>query len=798
MASPRSSVSSRALGVAVVCVLVAATLVVATSSPPAGAAGIAIENPSSWLETRAVAAGDPATTIGGTESARVMRATFVVRHDLSTPVTSVQIETQITNNTCEANSSWYTTANNSGDRQLSITELPNHLFASDGDTNYTGVGYSLVKFTWNQQSEWGGSGMRDHVSAPSGSNRRDWQTCAKVRLSDNTEATAGLMPIHLVMGYSPGTDEDFQYASNAASSQFNQAVTVGSSLSFVAKIDDPDSSGCGDEADGYRIHLLNLVTGVTTQVFDSGRLGQPSEPYEFTRSVTFPARGRYAVQVEVGVDVDNGDWGLDCDNGPNWSDGSGKYEIGSVDVNDPPGAVTFTRSNSLADPANGGITPGSSLAVNASFADDSDAESQAINLVDWDRSSSQTPRYARTKQASGPITGGIASPATTSFGTDVPPNDYTVRAGVYDNGSMVASSSGSNTKSSSGSIVVRVANPATAAVTCSPSPVPKNATSTCTATVTDTVVTGVGTRAKVDPTGTVNFAKVAGDGAMTFTPASCTLTPQGGGVSTCSTSAGVTLGDTYTVGATWAGDTKHRPVTQVANTVSYGNRRTQITTSCAPTVISVNSTTSCTFRVSDIDIGTKSAPLGTNAVSITVSEGASPQSTNKCTLVTLNASESTCAIVINGGSTGGVNGLKTIAASFTGPGTGTTGHRSSSGFGSFNVQGITPGGNRHSTTSSVSCTLTNVPVNSANTCTATVTDTDSGPTNPLGVVTFYTSGGASPNQATCTLSVFSPGVSKCSVNITALAKASKGTWAFYNGSINHKTSSSSPVIWYGT
>lgn len=789
---------SRLLGALATTSLIAGLVVVATDTSPAGAAGIVIENPSTWLETRAVTSGNnTGTTIGGTESSKVMRATFVVRHDLSTPVTAVQIETQITNNTCEANSTWYTTANNSGDRQMSVTELPSHSFSAAADTNYAGVGYSLVKFTWNQQAEWGGTAMRDHVLGAN-PNRRDWKTCAKVRLSDNSEATTNLVDIHLVTGYG-ATDEDYQYASNAAATQFNQTASVGAAIDFTASIDDPDSGGCADEADGYRIHLVNLVNGSSTQVYDSGRLGQPAEPYSFTRSVTFPSRGRYSVQVEVGTDYDDGDWDLNCDNGPDWSDGSGRYEIGSVDVNDSPAPVTLTRSSTLADPANGGITPGSALSVSAAFSDDADPASQAINLVDWDLSSSQSPRYTRTKQGSAPITTGIASPQSSgTFSTNVPPGDYTVQAGVYDNGSMVASSSNSNTKSSTSSLVVRVANPASAAVSCSPSPVPKNATSTCTATVTDTVVTGVGTRAKVDPTGTVNFAKVAGDGAMTFTPASCTLTPQGGGVSTCSTSAGVTLGDTYTVGATWAGDTKHRPVTQVTNTVSYGNRRTQITTNCTPTVISVNSTTTCTFKVSDIDIGAKSTPLGTNAVSITVSEGASPQSTNKCTLVTLNASESTCSIVINGGSTGGVNGLKTIAASFTGPGTGTTGHRSSSGFGSFNVQGISPGGNRHSTTSSVSCTLTNVPVNSANSCTVTVTDIASGPTNPLGVVTFYTSGGASPNQATCTLSTLSPGVSRCSVSITALAKASKGTWAFYNGSINHKTSSSPPVIWYGT
>lgn len=362
--------------------------------------------------------------------------------------------------------------------------------------------------------------------------------------------------------------------------------------------------------------------------------------------------------------------------------------------------------------------------------------------------------------------------------------------GFNGKGGEIQYSSGNGYAGSAGTATITWTTKHTTSTTisCNPARVPYQVATTCTVIVTDTKPS------PVTPSGTVTFSKTEGTGTETPSPnGSCTLGGSGASAS-CTFTYSSNTTDTYRFNASYGGGPDHFASGPATGSFSVTNRNTQITGTCSPNPVATGSTTTCTFTVTDTDTaGTKVSPLG--PVSVTVASGASPQSST-CSLAASGPGVSTCPIVFNSGPPN--TPLKVISMSFQG-GTGGDRHRSSSGFTSFNVTG-TPVGARHPTTSTMTCSAS-VPVNSSNLCEATVVDNaTSGATSPTGVVMFYTSGGASPNQATCSLNAINPTTSKCSVSITALAPAgNKATRIHYFGSIVHNTSATvNSLIWQAT
>jgi len=104
-----------------------------------------------------------------------------------------------------------------------------------------------------------------------------------------------------------------------------------------------------------------------------------------------------------------------------------------------------------------------------------------------------------------------------------------------------------------------------------------------------------------------------------------------------------------------------------------------------------------------------------------------------------------------------------------------------------------------STSTAVSCSPGTVPLSSATSCTATVTDTDGGPTStPSGTVTFATSqSGSFGSGASCTLSATSTaGPASCPVSYTPSA-AGSGTHtitASYGADARHATSAANTTV----
>ena len=102
----------------------------------------------------------------------------------------------------------------------------------------------------------------------------------------------------------------------------------------------------------------------------------------------------------------------------------------------------------------------------------------------------------------------------------------------------------------------------------------------------------------------------------------------------------------------------------------------------------------------------------------------------------------------------------------------------------------------HNTSTAVSCTANPVTYGGTTTCTATVTDTSTGPTAPGGTVTFG-NGGASGSfgSTTCTLSGGSSPTS-CSVTYTpgAFGTGSQTISASYGGDSTHSTSSNTTTL----
>jgi hypothetical protein len=319
-----------------------------------------------------------------------------------------------------------------------------------------------------------------------------------------------------------------------------------------------------------------------------------------------------------------------------------------------------------------------------------------------------------------------------------------------------------NHSSSSGSPALTVTTRSTSiSGSCVPNPDPVNASSTCTATVSDT---SAGTA--VTPTGTVNWTINTGSGSLGAS--SCVLS-----AGACSVTYTPALGSegAHSLHVAYAGDTDHGTSSNNIS-VTVSTRSTATAIFCSAYSGPVNSPINCVAQVGDTAAGTPTTPSGT--VTWSVSPGAGTFSTPSCSLTF-----ATCFVTFTPAL--GSAGPQTLHAAYSGDGD----HAASSG-----TRGITA--TIRSTTVSASCTPATLPVSSATTCTATVSDTDTPvATTPGGTVTWSVNSGAGTFSGTCTLSG-----GTCTTGFTPApgAEGVNSLHAAYNGDVDHATSATDTSV----
>lgn len=300
-------------------------------------------------------------------------------------------------------------------------------------------------------------------------------------------------------------------------------------------------------------------------------------------------------------------------------------------------------------------------------------------------------------------------------------------------------------------------------VTCTPGSVPVNAPTTCTATVSDT---SSGTT--TTPTGSVSFS--SGSGSFTNPGTSCTLS--GGSCTVDYTPAPGSEG-TNTITGSYDGDTDHSTSSNTFD-VTATQRTTSTSVTCASASVPVNSPVTCTVTVADTDTGT---PITPDGGTVTFSTSSSGTFSGTCML-----SSGTCSVTYTPDP--GSEGTHTISASYGGD----TDHfgSASSGTDNFDLTAT-----QRTTSTTVNCSPSSVPVNSPTTCTATVTDTDA-PTSitPTGGTVTFSSTGSGSFSGTCPLSS-----GTCSVTYTpnpgSESPPAHTISASYAGDTDHFGSSSS-------
>ncbi|MEA2423392.1 MAG: hypothetical protein QOF55_2491 [Thermoleophilaceae bacterium] len=334
---------------------------------------------------------------------------------------------------------------------------------------------------------------------------------------------------------------------------------------------------------------------------------------------------------------------------------------------------------------------------------------------------------------------GQSSCSTTSLVTAVGPNTVTAS---YAGDASHGSSSGTTT-------VTGTTRATSTTVTCSPDSVPVDSSTDCTAKVADT---DGGTAST--PSGHVSFSDGSG----------CDLSPaETAGTAACSTTFTASAVGANALSADYSGDPKHG--TSSGTTEVTGTKRsTSTAVDCSPASVPVDSSTDCTATVSDTDSGSRSVPGG----DVSFSTGGT------CTLQPGAGATASCSVSFTPGSVGD----HTVTGTYGGDDK----HVSSDGSGAVTAT-------KRSTSTAVDCSPASVPVDSASSCTATVSDTDSGSKPvPGGQVDF--SGGSS-----CTLSpTGTAGESSCAADYTPGSVGDHTVTGTYGGDDKHASSDGSGAV----
>ena len=333
---------------------------------------------------------------------------------------------------------------------------------------------------------------------------------------------------------------------------------------------------------------------------------------------------------------------------------------------------------------------------------------------------------------------------------------------------IVAAYNGDSAHGGSAGSASIVVNPRTtsAALVCT-SPVVVNQASNCTDTITDTSTGGY-----IYPTGNITF--VSGS-AGTFSSVSCTVSSVFPGMASCSVSYTPSVVGNHLITGSYGGDSVHSS-SSGASTIVAGQRSTGTSVSCSPT--GIGSVQACTATASDTSPGISITPVG--SVSFTTNSTGAFNS-NTCTLSgTGTPGTASCQVTY----TPATIGTHTITGTFSGD----TIHTGSQGSTSISF-------GKDSTATSIACSPSSVAINQASTCTATVTDTGLGQTNPTGTVSFASSGTGSFAGSPCTLVSQNATSSSCQITYTPTSGAgTHSISASYGGDATHNGSASSPAF----
>jgi hypothetical protein len=281
---------------------------------------------------------------------------------------------------------------------------------------------------------------------------------------------------------------------------------------------------------------------------------------------------------------------------------------------------------------------------------------------------------------------------------------------------------------------------------------------TCTATLTNGINTGI----TAPSTGVIDWTIMSGSGS--FSALTCTLSS-----STCSVTYTPALGSegSQTLLASYAGDAVHTEANGQTS-LTATTRASSVVAQCANGTDAVNESVTCTATVTDTATGVTAPPTG--VVNWAITSGSGSLSTLSCTL-----SSSTCSVTYTPAP--GSEGLQTLNAAYAGD----VDHTPSSADATLSTT-------TRSSSVVAQCANGTDAVNESVTCTATVTDTDTGAATPAsGVVNWIlTSGSGSFSSLSCTLSS-----STCSVTYTP-APGTEGSQTLevdYAGDADHTASS---------
>jgi hypothetical protein len=304
------------------------------------------------------------------------------------------------------------------------------------------------------------------------------------------------------------------------------------------------------------------------------------------------------------------------------------------------------------------------------------------------------------------------------------------------------------------------------AVGCQPGTDGVGEQTTCTATITDHGI-GAGT-----PTGTVGFAT---DSAGTFSKNSCTLSSTVAGTSSCHvTYTPTTAGSgTHTLTASYSGDDEHAAASD-QGTVAINRLSTITAVSCDPSPVPFGGTAECTATVTASAAG---AGPPTGAISFKTN-GPGTFGATSCTLPAATGVSATCRFTYTPSAIG--PGTHQLTGDYSGDG----GHAASQGSDPLGVA-------EASTNTAVSCAPLTVAPGKTTTCTATVTDAQSGGVPPTGHVAGKSTGAGT--FSTCTLARLGSAGARCTFTYRP-ANADKPAPRLtltYNGDANHFASSAS-------
>jgi hypothetical protein len=322
-----------------------------------------------------------------------------------------------------------------------------------------------------------------------------------------------------------------------------------------------------------------------------------------------------------------------------------------------------------------------------------------------------------------------------------------------------------------------------ATLACVPASLAAGGSSTCTATVTDEAGT------PSTPRGNFTFSH-SNEGV--FSPqASCVLIATGDGkTASCQLAYIPTAVGAHQLTALYSGDEAHNQsegVTALTVTSPGGDTHTtKATLDCAPASVEVSQLSHCAVTVEDTAATGATSPTGKVAFT-TDSEGAF--SAAECDLAATDAKSATCAVDYTPARRQSGHHVLTVAYR------GDEAHAISSG--QFSLGVTREGGStKDATTTALSCQPAARATSEVSTCTATVTDTETG-TVPSGKVEFESNeAGAFSDAAACVLSPSGGAEASCEVSYRPVLVGS-GTHriaAAYQGDAGHDPSTGSDEI----